>query len=290
MAANNMTGEMRVSTALSYRSACITVAAWLLTAGGGAYAQAVAQTEIRLATTTSTEASGLLGVLLPRFEKASGIKVRVVSVGTGQALKLAERGDVDIVMVHSRPDEDKFMAHGFGSVRYDVMYNDFVIVGPKQDPAAIRGQRVASAAFKLIADRQSKFVSRGDDSGTHKKELALWKEVALQPKGSWYLEAGQGMGEVLTIAGNLGAYTLSDRGTFLAYRGRVGLELIVSQIPGLYNPYGIMPVNPTKHPHVKYQAALQLADWIVSPAGQDAIRTVKVDGQSLFTPGIPPAP
>jgi len=244
--------------------------------------------EIRMATTTSTEASGLLGVLLPQFEKDAGIKVRVVSVGTGQALKLGERGDVDIVMVHSRLDEDKFMAQGFGSVRRDVMYNDFIIVGPKDDPAGVRGQRSAALALKRIADRQQKFVSRGDDSGTHKKELALWKDVAIQPKGAWYVEAGQGMGEVLTMSGNLRAYTLSDRGTFLAYRGRVGLDVVVSELPGLFNPYGIMPVNPAKHPHVKHDLALKLADWIVSPAGQNAIRSHKVGGQSLFTPGVPP--
>jgi len=244
--------------------------------------------EIRMATTTSTEASGLLGVLLPQFEKDAGIKVRVVSVGTGQALKLGERGDVDIVMVHSRLDEDKFIAQGFGSVRRDVMYNDFIIVGPKDDPAGVRGQRSAALALKRIADRQQKFVSRGDDSGTHKKELALWKDVAIQPKGAWYVEAGQGMGEVLTMSGNLRAYTLSDRGTFLAYRGRVGLDVVVSELPGLFNPYGIMPVNPAKHPHVKHDLALKLADWIVSPAGQNAIRSHKVGGQSLFTPGVPP--
>ena len=244
--------------------------------------------ELRMATTTSTEASGLLGVLLPLFEKDTGIKVRVVSVGTGQALKLGERGDVDIVLVHSRPDEDRFMAQGFGSVRRDVMYNDFIIVGPKDDPAGVRGQRSAALALKRIADKQQKFVSRGDDSGTHKKELGLWKDVAIQPRGGWYVEAGQGMGEVLTMAGNLRAYTLSDRGTFLAYRGRVGLDVVVSEVPGLFNPYGIMPVNPAKHPHVKHDLAVKLADWIVSPSGQNAIRSRKVDGQSLFTPGVPP--
>ena len=261
----------------------------LITSVSLVYAQAPATNEIRMATTTSTEASGLLGVLLPRFEKTTGIKVRVISVGTGQALKLGERGDVDIVLVHSRPDEDKFMAQGFGSLRRDVMYNDSVIVGPKDDPAKIRGQKNASTALKEIANQGAKFVSRGDDSGTHKKELALWSEVGMQPKGNWYLQAGQGMGEVLTISGNLGAYTLTDRGTFLAYRGRVGLDVIVSQVPGLYNPYGIMPVNPAKHPHVKHDAAVKFADWIVSPAGQEAIRALTVDGVALFTPGAPPA-
>ena len=253
-----------------------------------AHAQPESKNEIRMATTTSTEASGLLGLLLPRFEKDTGIKVRVVSVGTGQALKLGERGDVDIVLVHSRPDEDRFMAQGFGSVRRDVMYNDFIIVGPTRDPAKLRGLTDASSAFKAIAEKQARFVSRGDDSGTHKKEMALWKEVMLSPKGAWYLEAGQGMGEVLAMAGNLGAYTLSDRGTFLAYRGRVGLDVIVSQVPGLFNPYGIMPVNPVKHPQVKHEAAMKLADWIVSTIGQETIRSLKVDGQSLFTPGLPP--
>jgi tungstate transport system substrate-binding protein len=245
--------------------------------------------EIRMATTTSTEASGLLGVLLPGFERDSGIRVRVISVGTGQALKLGERGDVDIVFVHSRPDEDKFMAQGLGSVRYDVMYNDFIIVGSPADPAHVRGLKDAASALQKIAQAKSSFVSRGDDSGTHKKELSLWKDLGIQPKGAWYVEAGQGMGEVLAMAGNLRAYTLSDRGTFLAYRGKVGLDVLVSQVPGLYNPYGIMPVNPAKHPHVKHKAAVKFADWIVSPSGQEAIRSLKVDGQSLFIPGAPPA-
>ncbi len=244
--------------------------------------------ELRLATTTSTEASGLLGAILPRFEKTTGIKVRVISVGTGQALKLGERGDVDVVMVHSRPDEDKFMAQGYGSVRRDVMYNDFIIVGPASDAADIKGLNDVSTALQRIARKQTRFVSRGDDSGTHKKELALWRAAGIAPKGNWYVQAGQGMGEVLAMAGNMRAYTLSDRGTFLAYRGRVGLEVIVSQVPGLFNPYGIMPVNPAKHPHVRHDAALKFTDWIVSPAGQNAIRSLKVDGQSLFTPGVPP--
>jgi len=271
------------------RWCCLTaVAMALLLNMGSANAKPAGGNELRLATTTSTEASGLLGVLLPRFERDSGIKVRVVSVGTGQALKLGERGDVDIVLVHSRPDEDKFMAQGFGSLRRDVMYNDFIIVGPKDDPAGIRGQQNAASALKMIADKQKKFVSRGDDSGTHKKELALWRDVGMTPKGGWYIEAGQGMGEVLAMAGNLRAYTLSDRGTFLAYRGRVGLDVVVSEVPGLFNPYGIMPVNPARHPHVKHALAMKLADWIVSPAGQEAIRSHKLDGQSLFMPGAPP--
>lgn len=244
--------------------------------------------EIKMATTTSTEASGLLGLILPQFEKATGIKVSVISVGTGQALKLAERGDVDVVLVHSRPDEDKYMAAGFGTVRRDVMYNDFIIVGPKADPAKLRGEKNAAAALKKIAETESRFVSRGDDSGTHKKELALWRDVMIAPKGKWYLEVGQGMGETLTMAGNLGAYTLSDRGTFLAHRARVGLDVIVTQVPGLFNPYGIMDVNPAKHPHVKQREALKLIDWIVSPAGRAAIQSLKVDGVSLFTPGLLP--
>ena len=268
----------------------------LLLLAGAASAQPAkahkAAIEIRMATTTSTEASGLLGVILPLFTRDTGIHVHVISVGTGQALKLGERGDVDIVLVHSRPDEDKFMAQGFGSVRYDVMYNDFIIVGAKSDPAKLRGLKNAASALKTIFDAQAKFISRGDDSGTHKKELALWKEVGIDlkivPKGGWYIEAGQGMGEVLAMAGNLQAYTLSDRGTFNAYRGRVGLDVIVSEVPGLFNPYGIMPVNPAKHPHVNHAAAMKLADWIVSPAGRQAILSLKIDGQPLFTPGAPP--
>ncbi len=244
--------------------------------------------EIKLATTTSTEASGLLALILPQFEKASGVKVKVISVGTGQALKLAERGDVDVVLVHSRPDEDKYMAAGFGTIRRDVMYNDFIIVGPKADPARLRSEKSASAALQQIAKSGSRFVSRGDDSGTHKKELSLWREVSIAPKGAWYLEVGQGMGETLTMAGNLGAYTLSDRGTFLAHRARVGLDVIVTEVPGLFNPYGIMDVNPAKHPHARHVDALKLIDWIVSPAGRAAIGSLKVDGAPLFTPGAAP--
>ncbi len=252
-------------------------------------ASAHAGSELRLATTTSTEASGLLTVLLPKFERETGIRVRVISVGTGQALKLGERGDVDVVLVHSRPDEDKFMAAGYGSVRLDVMYNDFIIVGPSKDPAKIRDLKVAAPALKAIAKSHSRFISRGDDSGTHKKELALWRDVGITPRGGWYVQAGQGMGEVLTMAGNMQAYTLSDRGTFLAYKGRASLDVIVSQVPGLFNPYGVMPVNPAKHPHVHHEAATKFAEWLVSASGQAAIRSLKVDGQSLFTPGAPPA-
>jgi tungstate transport system substrate-binding protein len=254
----------------------------------GAAGVAQPPAEVRLATTTSTEASGLLGVIVPAFEKATGVRVRVISVGTGQALKLGERGDVDVVLVHSRPDEDNFMARGFGSVRYDVMYNDFIIVGPPNDPAKVRGVKNAATALQQIAGTKSPFVSRGDDSGTHKKELALWKDVGVTPKGNWYIEAGQGMGEVLAMAGNLRAYALSDRGTFLAYRGKIGLDVVVSEVPGLFNPYGVMPVSPAKHPHVKHDAALKFAQWVVSPAGQDAIRSHKIEGQSLFVPGKPP--
>lgn len=283
-------------TKLSRRAFGLCIILWLSSAGVSATASQ-ATNELRMATTTSTEASGLLGVILPLFEKETGISVRVIAVGTGQALKLGERGDVDIVLVHARPDEDKFMAQGFGSVRYDVMYNDFIIVGPKSDPAKLKGLKSAAAALKSIADANAsvntsinaKFVSRGDDSGTHKKELSLWKEVAMTPKGSWYIEAGQGMGEVLAMAGNLQAYTLTDRGTFLAYRGRVGLETIVSEVPGLFNPYGIMPVNPAKHPHVKHEAAMKLANWIVSPQGREAILSLKIESQPLFTPGVPPS-
>jgi tungstate transport system substrate-binding protein len=287
-------------------AAIVAIAASLLgfqaVLSGPAHAQAGANkpaaVEIKMATTTSTEASGLLGILLPQFERATGIKVKVISVGTGQALKLGERGDVDVVLVHSRPDEDKYMAGGFGTVRRDVMYNDFIIVGDKADPAKVRSEKNASSAMKRIAEAgaagNARFVSRGDDSGTHKKELALWKEVDIVPKNApgaakWYLEVGQGMGETLTMAGNLKAYTLADRGTFLAHRGRVGLDLVVSQVPGLYNPYGIMDVNPAKHPHAKNAEAKKLIEWMVSAEGRAAIASLKVDGTALFTPGLPPA-
>ena len=246
---------------------------------------AFAETQVlKLATTTSTENSGLLGKLLPIFEKESGYRVHVIAVGTGKALRLAREGDVDVVLGHARAAEDRLVTDGFGTDRRDVMYNDFVIVGPKQDPAGIRGTSDAAVALKKIANTQSIFISRGDDSGTHKKERTLWKQAGLSPTGRWYREAGQGMGKVLQIAGELQGYTLTDRGTWLAYFNKVPLQLLAEGDERLFNPYGIIAVNPKKYPDINYAGAMQLIEWITSPVAQTIIRNFRIAGSPLFVP------
>ncbi len=245
-----------------------------------------AQDRLRLSTTTSTDNSGLLGALLPPFEEAFNVRVDVIAVGTGKALKLGANGDVDVVFVHARAAEDKFVADGFGVNRRDVMYNDFVIVGPEEDPAKLKEAKTAAEAFKKIADVQAQFISRGDDSGTHKKEKAMWAEVEFAPAGEWYKEAGQGMGAVLTIANEEQAYTLTDRGTYLSYMNKLDLKILNEGDPALYNPYGIIAVNPDKFPHVNYRKAMALIEWLTSLEGQDIIREFGKDtfGQPLFYP------
>ena len=242
---------------------------------------------LRLATTTSTENSGLLGALLPAFEKKYGAPVRVIAVGTGQALKLGERGDVDVVLVHAREDEDKFVSAGFGVNRRDVMYNDFILVGPSEDSAGIRGMTKVGEALKRIHEKSATFISRGDESGTHIMERRLWKEERIVPLGKRYLAAGQGMGAVLTMAGALGAYTLTDRGTFVAYKSRIGLDILVSGDPRLTNPYGIIAVNPERHADANFAGAMALIDWITSAEGLKLIAAFKVNGEQLFFPGVP---
>lgn len=239
---------------------------------------------LRLATTTSTENSGLLKIILPKFEAASGLKVHVISVGTGKAMKLGENGDVDVILVHSRPDEDRFVAAGYGVERRDVMYNDFVIVGPPSDPARVRGMKDVIAAMRRILDSNATFVSRGDDSGTDKMEKAYWKAAGARPRGRRYLSAGQGMGEVLTMAANVGGYTLSDRATFGAYRTRVGLDIVVEGDPKMFNPYGVIAVNPARYPDTNFKGAMQFIDWISGPDGRKAIAGFKVNGEQLFFP------
>ena len=252
-----------------------------LLAGAPAFA---VEGELRLATTTSTENSGLLRAILPAFEKARALRVQVISVGTGKAMKLGENGDVDVVLVHSRPDEDRFVAQGFGVNRRDVMYNDFVVVGPKDDPAGVRGMNDVIGAFRRIVDSRATFVSRGDDSGTDKMEKGYWGEVGRRPGGRQYLSAGQGMGEVLTMAGHLGAYTLSDRATYGAYRARAPLEILVEGDAKMFNPYGVIAVNPGRYPDVNYKAAMQFVDWITGAEGQRAIAEFRVNGEQLFFP------
>jgi tungstate transport system substrate-binding protein len=239
---------------------------------------------LRLGTTTSTEDSGLLKFLLPPFEAKHKLKVHVISTGTGKALKLAENGDVDVVLVHSRPDEDKFIASGYGVGRRDVMYNDFIIVGPAADPAHIADMHDAVGALKKIHDTQSLFISRGDDSGTHKMEKRLWNLAGLQPQSPWYLSVGQGMGEVLSMASSKQAYTLADRGTYISFRQRTRLELLVAGDPRINNPYGIMAVNPKRHPGANYAGAQALINWITSPEGQQRIAQFTLNGEHLFFP------
>lgn len=243
-----------------------------------------ADTRLRMSTTTSTESSGLLSVLLPPFEKANNLKVDVIAVGTGKALKLGENGDVDVVFVHSRKAEDKFVADGFGIDRRDVMYNDFIIVGPKDDPERMKEAKTATEAFKRLAEGKTAFISRGDDSGTHKKEKELWKTAGITPKGKWYIEAGQGMGAVLQMAFDKQAYTLSDRGTFIAYEGKIDLIILFEGDKALFNPYGIIAVNQKKHPKVQYELAKKFIDYVTGPEGQKVIADYKMNGRQLFFP------
>ncbi len=240
--------------------------------------------DIRLATTTSTENSGLLKAILPLFEAQYGGKVRVVAAGTGAALKLGENGDADVLLVHARALEDKFMAAGFGSVRRDVMYNDFIIVGPKKDPAGVRGMKDVIAAMKKIQTSGAKFVSRGDESGTHVMEKEYWKSAGVDPKGAWYVSAGQGMGQVLTMAGQLEGYTLTDRATYAAYKDKTGLETLVEGDPRMFNPYGVIAVNPQRHPGINNPGAMAFVNWITSLEGQKAIADFRINGVQMFFP------
>jgi tungstate transport system substrate-binding protein len=239
---------------------------------------------LRLATTTSTDNSGLLAVLLPPFEKQTGIQVHVIAVGTGKALRLAREGDVDVVLVHARKAEDALVEDGYGVNRRDVMYNDFLIVGPEKDPAGISGMKDAVSALHNIQASGSLFVSRGDDSGTHKKERQLWEAAQLTPGGDWYREAGQGMGKVLQMAGELGAYTLTDRGTWLAMQAKLPLKELASGDPKLFNPYGVIAVNPDRYRDIDYRGAMRLIAWLTSVEGQKIIEDFQINGQPLFIP------
>jgi tungstate transport system substrate-binding protein len=239
---------------------------------------------LRLATTTSTENSGLLAELLPPFEQRHNVIIDVIAVGTGQALELGRNGDVDMVMVHAPGLEREFVDQGYGVERVGFMYNDFVILGPAADPAGIAGSESATQAFQRVAAEQAPFISRGDNSGTHTKERGIWAEADVDPAGAWYREAGQGMGAVITIADNEQAYTLADRGTFLAYRSDIDLAVVVEGDPILFNPYAMIAVNPERHPHVQRDLAQELIDFIVSEEGQQIIGSYRVSGEQLFTP------
>jgi len=242
---------------------------------------------ITVASTTSTANSGLFDEILPMFTKKTGIDVRVVAVGTGQAIRLARKGDADVLFVHHRPSEEKFVAEGFGEKRYDVMVNDFVIVGPKSDPGGIMGGHDAAQALKELASRKAIFVSRGDDSGTHKRERSVWKATGIDPvksSGTWYRESGSGMGATLNTASAMNGYTLADRGTWLSFKNRGSLIVQVEGDQRLMNPYGVMLVNPKKHPHVKAEEGRKFIDWLISSDGQAAIGAFEINGQVLFKP------
>ena len=251
-------------------------------------AKPCAAKSIKLATTTSTDNSGLLAELLPPFTREYGIEVEVIAVGTGKAMKHGENGDVDVILVHARQAEDKFVAEGYGVNRRGVMHNDFIIVGPGTDPAGIRGLKDAVEALRRIAGTESPFVSRGDDSGTHKNEKRLWRDAGIEPEGKWYMSAGQGMGAVLQIAGEKQWYALTDRGSYLAYKSKIGLEVLVEGDKRLFNPYSVIAVNPAKHPHVKYVEAMTLIGWLTSQQGQKIIAGFKKEGEVLFHPDAIP--
>jgi tungstate transport system substrate-binding protein len=250
-------------------------------------AAAAQERSIVVASTTSTEQSGLFGWLLPKFTAKTGIAVKVVAVGTGQALDIGRRGDADVVFVHDRPAEDRFMAEGQGVKRYDVMYNDFVVIGPKSDPAHVGGGRDVVEAFRKIAQAHQTFISRGDRSGTNEAELRIWKAAGLNPdpaRDRWYRSIGQGMGPALNMASAGDSYLLSDRGTWLSFKNRRDLAILVQGDRRLSNPYGVMLVNPKKHPNVKAGDGQAFVDWLISPEGQTAIAGYRIGGEQLFFP------
>nr|WP_085953116.1 MULTISPECIES: substrate-binding domain-containing protein [Chelativorans] len=242
---------------------------------------------IVVASTTSTQDSGLFDHILPLFEEKTGIEVKVIAQGTGQALDTGRRGDADVVFVHAREQEEKFIEEGFGVRRFDVMYNDFVLIGPKSDPAGIGGSGDIAAALVAIQSRQAPFISRGDKSGTHSAELKLWEAASVDietAKGQWYKEIGQGMGAALNTASAMNAYVLSDRGTWLSFKNRGDLDIMVEGDRRLFNQYGVMLVNPEKHPSVQAEAGQRFIEWLISPEGQQAIGEYKIGGQQLFFP------
>ncbi len=268
---------------MAFRFASFALA--LLLGAAAAVTPALAQDKsIVVASTTSTQDSGLFGHLLPLFKAKTGIDAKVIAQGTGQALDTGRRGDADVVFVHAKAQEEKFVAEGFGVKRFDVMYNDFVLIGPKSDPAGVKGKDIETA-LKAIQAKSAPFVSRGDKSGTHSAELALWKQAGIDmaaAKGPWYREIGQGMGAALNTAGAMNGYVLSDRGTWLSFKNRGDLEISVEGDRRLFNQYGVMLVNPEKFPSVKKEFGQAFVDWLVSAEGQAAIAGYKIDGQQLF--------
>jgi len=274
-----------------FRRKFLAIAAALSVSAGLALTAAAPATAadkfIVVQSTTSTQNSGLFDFILPMFTKKTGIEVRVVAVGTGQALKNARNGDGDVLLVHAKPAEEKFIADGFGVKRFDVMYNDFVIVGPEKDPAGVNGMKDARASLQKIAKSEAAFASRGDDSGTHKKEKALWKTAGVDPSkasGGWYRETGSGMGATLNTAVGMGAYALTDRATWIAFKNKGNFKIHVEGDKNLFNQYGVMLVNPKKHAKVKATEGQVFIDWLIGPEGQAAIAKYKRDGQQLFFP------
>lgn len=278
---------MSCRSSIRFLSLALAAAAIVVAAALPASRSVAAETFITMQSTTSTENSGLLAYLLPIFKAKTGIEVRTVAVGTGQALKNARNGDGDVLLVHSKPDEEKFVAEGYGIKRFDLMYNDFVILGPASDPAGAASTKDVLDALKRIAKSGSLFVSRGDDSGTHKKELALWTLADIDPRassGTWYREAGSGMGATINTAVGLDAYTLSDRATWLSFQNKSDHRIVLEGNGMLFNQYGVIVVNPERHPHVKAKAAQALVDWLILDEGQKAIAAFLVNGQQLFFP------
>lgn len=268
----------------------IFAASWLLLAGAAVAAQ---QPFITVASTTSTEESGLFGYLLPAFTKATGIQVRVVAVGTGQALKIGEHGDCDVVFVHDRRAELAFVERGFGIDHREVMYNDFVLIGPKSGPAHVDGGKDIIAAFRKIAETKAPFVARGDDSGTSKAEMRIWRQAGIDPKtigGGWYRDTGSGMGPTLNTAAAMDGYTLSDRATWLSFKNKKNLKIVVEGDSWLFNQYGVILVNPARHSHIKRRLGREFIDWLTSESGQKTIADYRVNGVQLFFPdanGVP---
>ena len=262
----------------------------LLTLSGLASLGFAQEKSIVVSSTTSTEQSGLFNYLLPIYKSKSGIDVKVVAVGTGQALDIGRRGDADVVFVHDKPAEEQFIAEGFSGKRYEVMYNDFILIGPKGDPAKIAGGKEIDVAFQKIAAAQSPFISRGDKSGTNAAELRYWKSAGINPtSGSWYKETGSGMGPALNTASAMNAYILADRGTWLSFKNRGDLIILVQGDPKLFNQYGVMLVNPEKFPQVKKTLGQNFIDWLISKEGQAVIASYKIDGEQLFFPNAKPS-
>jgi len=276
--------ENRISIPTLFAAVCCAV----LLAPCGSPAASPEQQSVKMATTTSTDNTGLLAALLPPFTAKYGIQVKVIAVGTGRAIKHGENGDVDLILVHAREAEDRFVTEGYGVNRRDVMHNDFVVIGPAADPAGIKGRPDAPAALAKIAAARSFFVSRGDESGTHKKEMRLWETAGVDPAGDWYLSAGRGMGAVLIMADEKGAYTLTDRGTYLAFADKLELTVLVEGDRRLHNPYGVIAVDPARHPHVRYVEAMALVGWLTSPEGQGIIGRFRRGGEILFHPDAIP--